>query len=72
MAIAAGLESQKLLEVGGRAGLVFQVQASDCVQRMGIPGDSVHLLFLQALGYLGNSDKFVMDALWQVVSLQLH
>lgn len=28
-------------------------------------------LFLQALGSLGISDKFVMDALWQVVSLGL-
>lgn len=26
-------------------------------------------LFLQALGYLGISNKFVMEALWQVVSL---
>uniref|UniRef100_A0A452FJ06 HEAT repeat containing 9 n=1 Tax=Capra hircus TaxID=9925 RepID=A0A452FJ06_CAPHI len=30
------------------------------------------LLFLQALGCLGVSDKFVLDALWQVVSLGLH
>ena len=29
-------------------------------------------LFLQALGCLGVRDKFVMDALWQMVSLGLH
>lgn len=29
-------------------------------------------LFLQALGCLGVNDKFIMEALWQVVSLGLH
>lgn len=29
-------------------------------------------LFLQALGCLGVRDKFIMEALWQVVSLGLH
>lgn len=67
-----------MLEVEGGEGVMFQEQSPAVSRRWQLVAvvsrlsSFSSLLFLQALGCLGVSDKFVLDALWQVVSLGLH